>query len=377
MISPLDLLNYLTEQGIEFFTGVPDSQLKEFCNCLIKAYGVGNKHIIAPNEGNAVALATGYYLATGKIGMVYLQNSGLGNAVNPITSLADPKVYSIPVLYMVGWRGMPGVHDEPQHIKQGEITLSLLELLGIEYMILEKETSLDDINKTFNDKFIPALNQGKSVAFVVKKGSFLAEVSYQHKIEYTLKREDAIQIVLSHTSENDAVISTTGKISREVYEQRDMHKKGHEKDFLTVGSMGHASMIALQIAKQKPERNIWCLDGDGAMLMHTGALALIGACKPKNFRHILLNNNAHESVGGLPTVSTSVDFPALARACGYKATFKVQDEESLQQVLINLKNDKGPVLIEIDVSNTSRNDLGRPKTSPIQNKLEFMNYLND
>lgn len=377
MISPLDLLNYLTEQGIEFFTGVPDSQLKEFCNCLIKAYGVGNKHIIAPNEGNAVALATGYYLATGKIGMVYLQNSGLGNAVNPITSLADPKVYSIPVLYMVGWRGMPGVHDEPQHIKQGEITLSLLELLGIEYMILEKETSLDDINKTFNDKFIPALNQGKSVAFVVKKGSFLAEVSYQHKIEYTLKREDAIQIVLSHTSENDAVISTTGKISREVYEQRDMHKKGHEKDFLTVGSMGHASMIALQIAKQKPERNIWCLDGDGAMLMHTGALALIGACKPENFRHILLNNNAHESVGGLPTVSTSVDFPALARACGYKATFKVQDEESLQQVLINLKNDKGPVLIEIDVSNTSRNDLGRPKTSPIQNKLEFMNYLND
>ena len=376
MLDSNELLEFLFEQGIDFFAGVPDSQLKEFCNCLIRTLGV-KQHIIAPNEGNAVALAAGYHLATGKIGMVYMQNSGLGNAINPITSLIDPKVYAIPVLFMIGWRGMPGVHDEPQHVKQGEITLRLLHVLDIDYFLLEKETTMDDVRAIFRQQFLPALRQGKSTAFVVKKGAFKAEEPYIYENGYKLVRERAIQLVLNNIDESDVVVSTTGKISREVYEQRDINDEGHRKDFLTVGSMGHSSMIALQISEQKPERRIWCLDGDGAILMHTGTMALIGSRMPENFIHIILNNCAHESVGGLPTVSSSIDFPAIARACGYLATYKVQDEMSLLNILDKIRLQKGPILLEIGVSNSSRDDLGRPKTSPIQNKTDFMSFLQD
>lgn len=377
MISPRKMVDFLMEQGIDFFTGVPDSQLREFCDYLMQELGIGKQHIIAPNEGNAVALAAGYHLATGKIGMVYMQNSGLGNAINPATSLADPKVYAIPLIYMIGWRGMPGIHDEPQHAKQGEITLQLLDVLGMEYTLLGPETTLEEVGTIFQERFLPSLSQGKSVAIVVKKGGFQAGNPYDHKTSCTLNRERAIELVLSHTTESDVVVSTTGKISREVYEQRERYGEGHGKDFLTVGSMGHASMIALQIAEQKPERRVWCLDGDGAMLMHTGALALIGARKPRNFYHVLLNNFVHESVGGLPTVANTTDFPALALACGYTAAYKVKDEAALLQILDAVKVKEGPILIEIDVSNGSRADLGRPKTSPVLNKEEFMGFLND
>ena len=375
MISPNKMVDFLREQEINFFTGVPDSQLREFCDCLMQKFGIGKQHIVAPNEGNAVALAAGYHLATGKNGLVYMQNSGLGNAINPSTSLIDPKVYAIPLIYMIGWRGMPGMHDEPQHVKQGEITLQLLDVLGIEYMLLSQETTLDDVRKIFDERFQPALSQGRSVAIVVKKGGFQAENTYEHASSYTLNRERAIELVLSNTAQADAVVSTTGKISREVYEKRDLHGEGHSKDFLTVGSMGHASMIALQIAEQRPERGIWCLDGDGAMLMHTGAMALVGARKPRNFYHVLLNNLVHESVGGLPTVANTTDFPALALACGYRTAYKVKDESTLIEILDTLKVAEGPVLLEIEVGNGSRADLGRPKTSPVQNKEDFMRFL--
>lgn len=376
MIHPSDLLDFLLDHEIDFFTGVPDSQLREFCDYLTQVLGINRQHIIAPNEGNAVALAAGYHLATGKTGTVYMQNSGLGNALNPATSLVDPKVYAIPVLYMVGWRGMPGVHDEPQHVKQGEITLQLLNMLGIEYMLLDKETAMKDIQNNFDQRFLPALAKGKGVAIVVKKGGFQAGKPYIHEVPYSLSRECAIELILLHMDKADAVVSTTGKISREVYEQRNARGQGHERDFLTVGSMGHASMIALQIAENKPDRRIWCMDGDGSMLMHTGTLALIGARNPKNYVHVLLNNYVHESVGGLPTVASSIDFPAVAKACRYVETYKVQDESALMQALEEIKKKEGPILIEIGVNNGSRADLGRPKTSPIENKVSFMNFLN-
>ena len=375
MIHPKALLDLLYEQEIEFFTGVPDSQLREFCDYLTQTLGISNQHIVAPNEGNAVALAAGYHLATGKIGMVYMQNSGLGNAVNPMTSLVDPKVYAIPLVYMIGWRGMPGIHDEPQHVKQGEITIDLLNLLGIHSILLSKESTIEEVATSFQQTLLPALKEGKSVAFVVKKGAFESVTKYHHKVSSTLSRERAIELILQNTEEQDAIVSTTGKISREVYEQREFHQQGHNKDFLTVGAMGHSSMIALQIAEQKPQRRIWSLDGDGAMLMHTGALALIGSRQPSNFIHVLLNNYVHESVGSIPTVAESINFLEIAKACGYQAVYQVQDEATLIQTIQHIKTELGPILIQVNVSNGSREDLGRPKTSPIQNKTDFMQFL--
>lgn len=375
MIHPGEFLSFLYEQGIDFFTGVPDSQLGEFCDYIIQSIGIGKQHIVAPNEGNAVALATGYHLATGKTGMVYMQNSGLGNAMNPITSLADPKVYSVPLLYMIGWRGMPGERDEPQHIKQGEITLDLLKLLGIDFIILDKENTMEEVADFFKKRFVPALKEGRSVAFVVKKGAFKSTDKYTHDVPYKLLRERAIELILKNIELQDAIVSTTGKISREVYEQRDFYEEGHNKDFLTVGAMGHSSMIALQIAEQKPEKRIWCLDGDGAMLMHTGALALIGSRQPSNFIHVLLNNYVHESVGGIPTIAESINFLGIAQACGYKTAYQVQDEVGLIQTMKHIKTEEGPILIQINVSNSSRKDLGRPKSSPFQNKIDFMRFL--
>lgn len=375
MIQPKELLDFLGEEGIDFFTGVPDSQLREFCDYITQTLGIGRQHIVAPNEGNAVALATGYHLATGKIGMVYMQNSGLGNAVNPATSLADPKVYAIPLVYMIGWRGMPGAPDEPQHVKQGEITLDLLKLLGIDFILLGKESTMEEVMSRFKEVFLPALQEGRSVAFVVKKGAFESVEKYVHDVPYKLSREKAIELILKNTGEQDAIVSTTGKISREVYEQRELHGDSHNKDFLTVGAMGHSSMIALQIAEQKPDRHIWCLDGDGAMLMHTGTLALIGARKPRNFTHILLNNYVHESVGSIPTVASSVDFPTIAQASGYQEVYRVHDEAALLKLIHDVELEEGPTFIQVDISNDSREDLGRPKTSPVQNKTEFMQFL--
>jgi phosphonopyruvate decarboxylase len=375
MVDAAAFLEELEKRGFAFYTGVPDSQLKGFCDQLMLTLGIGDRHIIAPNEGNAVALAAGYHLATGKTAVVYMQNSGLGNAVNPITSLIDPKVYAIPVLFIIGWRGTPGIHDEPQHVKQGEITPELLEILGIDYFVVEKDTSLDGVLETLDTRFLPALREGRSAAIVVKKGGIGPVPSSVPDNGRKLSRERAIQIILGRASATDVVVSTTGKISREVYEYRDAAGQSHERDFLTVGSMGHASMIALQVAERSPGRRVWCLDGDGAMLMHAGSLALIGARRPRNFIHVLLNNFAHESVGGMPTIAGSVDFLGLAKACGYAGSCRVDDETGLVKRLAELNEHKGPFLLEVDVSTGSRPDLGRPKTTPIENKTGFMDFL--
>lgn len=359
---------------MDFYAGVPDSQLKALCNYLMDEYGCDPAHhVIAANEGNAAALAAGYHLATGKVPVVYLQNSGLGNIVNPVASLLNEKVYGIPCLFIVGWRGEPGVHDEPQHIFQGEITLSLLENLNIPAFVIDKTTTPEEVEGKLAE-YRPLFAQGKQAAFVVRKGALAYSGKPSYGNSHTMTREAAIGQILAAAGDGP-VVSTTGKASREVFEYRAAQNQGHGHDFLTVGSMGHSSSIALGIALQKKDRRVWCLDGDGAALMHLGAMAVIGTSRPANLIHIVLNNEAHESVGGLPTAAGGVDLCAVARACGYPRTFCVDGPEELSKALEAAKEGKQLTLIEVKCALGARDDLGRPTTTPRENKAAFMAAL--
>lgn len=370
MINVSDFIDYLNSVGIDFFCGVPDSQLSPFCDYIEK----NCNNIIAANEGNAVGIASGYHLSTSKTPIVYLQNSGLGNIVNPVSSLTHEKVYSIPIVYVIGWRGQPGVHDEPQHIKQGAITLDLLSLLDIEYAVINKETTLEELKNIFENEFLEKLSSGNSVAIVVSKGAF-EDYKIEKSNENTLSREEAIQTIVDYLGEDDMIVSTTGKTSRELFEYREAKNQGHGNDFLTVGSMGHSSSIALGIALNNKDKKIICFDGDGAVLMHMGSLALSGNEKAPNLYHIMFNNSAHESVGGLPTVMSDICITDVVLACGYNAAYNASNIDELNEVLPKFLNDCGPVFLNIDVSIKSRKDLGRPTTTPIENKNDFMKKL--
>lgn len=373
MISPKCFFEELKCHGIDFYTGVPDSLLKNLC-----AYITDNlpssQHIIAANEGGAVGLASGYHLATGKIPVVYMQNSGLGNTVNPLMSLTDKLVYNIPVLLIIGWRGEPGVKDEPQHLKQGLVTLPLLETLGIKYeLLVEDERSLPEQV----ERAVAYMKEtGEAFGLVVRKDTF---DSYKPQIipdsSLTLDRERAIELITGTILDHDVIVSTTGKISRELFEYRASMNQGHQQDFLTVGSMGHASQIALGVALNQPNRNVYCFDGDGATIMHTGNMAIIGTVAPKNYFHIVFNNGAHDSVGGQPTVGFKVDIPAVARAFGYKTVISVDNEADLICQLKDLTKRQAPLLLEVKVKKGARNDLGRPTTTPIENKKALMSFL--
>jgi phosphonopyruvate decarboxylase len=358
-----------------FYTGVPDSQLKPLCDYLMDTYGISNKHIIAANEGNAVALAAGYHLSTGKIPCVYLQNSGLGNIINPIASLLNDKVYAIPCIFIIGWRGEPHVHDEPQHIFQGEITLKLLEIMDVEYLIIDKNTTEEDL-KSEIIKLKHVFKLGKSLAFVVKKGGLIYEKMVEYKNDNVLLREDIIRTIVD-VAGDDVIVSTTGKTSRELFEIREEKGQSHNKDFLTVGSMGHSSSIALGIALNKPNTRVWCIDGDGAALMHMGAMATIGAKKPTNLIHLVINNGSHESVGGQPTVANEISFQKIAQNCGYKDSYCIANLNQLKATLNEIEHKEGPIFIEVKTSIGSRDNLGRPTTTPIQNKVAFMKYLRE
>ena len=278
-------------------------------------------------------------------------------------------------IFVIGWRGEPGVHDEPQHIFQGEITLKLLDDLDIKYMVVSKETKEEEIKEKMN-QFQEELKKGKTVSFVIKKGALKYDGKVEYKNDYTMKREEIIEHILK-ISKDDPVVSTTGKASREVFEIRERNKEGHAKDFLTVGSMGHSSTIALGIAFNKPDKKIWCIDGDGAALMHMGAMGIIGAFAPKNYIHILINNGSHESVGGMPTVALNMNFVQIAQACGYKNAVSVDNFEDLDKVLLEAKNRNELSFVEIKCSIGARDNLGRPTTTPIENKNGFMKYLNE
>jgi len=360
--------------GSDFYTGVPDSQLKALCDCLINRYGIDPRHhVIAANEGNCVALATGYYLATGKVPVVYMQNSGEGNAINPIASLTNEKVYSIPMLFVIGWRGEPGVHDEPQHIYQGQITEKLLDIMDIDHAVVSKNTTEEAVRGAM-ERFRNSLRKGKSAAFIVKKGAleFKGDVDYTNRNH--LCREEIIRQIVKVTGQ-DPIVCTTGKASRELFEIREENGQSHEMDFLTVGSMGHSSSIALEIAVQKPEKKVWCIDGDGAVIMHMGAMAVIGASAPENLVHIVINNEAHETVGGMPTVAGTVDFVTVAKACGYINTASAGDLEELRRELQKAKESSRLTFLEVKCAIGARANLGRPTTSPVDNRDGFMKYL--
>ena len=360
--------------GSDFYTGVPDSQLKALCNYLMDAYGIDPKHhIIAANEGNCTALAAGYHLATGKIPVVYMQNSGEGNVINPVASLMNDKVYAIPCVFIVGWRSEPGVHDEPQHIYQGEVTLKLLEDMDIAYFVISKETTEDELAAKMAE-FKEILAIGKQVAFVVRKGALEFDRKVKYENNNSMTREEVIRHIVDFTGD-DSIISTTGKASRELFEIREARGENHKKDFLTVGSMGHASSIALGIALQKPDKKIWIIDGDGAALMHMGAMAVIGATAPKNIVHIVINNSAHETVGGMPTVASKIDLVAIAKGCGYPEAVSVDSFEKLDVELKAAKQRNELSLFEVKCSIGARENLGRPTTTARENKKYFMEYI--
>jgi len=360
--------------GSDFYTGVPDSQLKALCNYLMNEYGIDPKHhVIAANEGNCTALAAGYHLATGKVPVVYMQNSGEGNIINPVASLLNDKVYAIPTVFIVGWRGEPGLHDEPQHIYQGEVTVKLLEDMDIKTFAIGKDTTDEEVEAVMAD-FREVLAKGKDVAFVIRKGA----ISYDGKVKYandnTMIREEIIQHIVRASGE-DPIVSTTGKASRELFETRVANDQSHKYDFLTVGSMGHSSSIALGVAINKPNTRIWCVDGDGAVLMHMGSMAVLGANAPKNMVHVVINNGAHETVGGMPTVAAKIDLVAIAKACGYPNAVCVDTFEDLDKELEAAKNRNELSLIEVKCSIGARDDLGRPTTTALENKENFMDYL--
>ena len=371
-------LNILEDLGDGFYSGVPDSLLSPFIDALMDRYdGVSDKHIVAANEGAAVGLAVGHYLATARSGIVYMQNSGIGNAVNPICSLLHEKVYSIPVIFVIGWRGEPGEKDEPQHVFQGEITLELLDCLEIPYAVISKET--DIIEAETIEALRGYIKNGKSVAFVIRKDALSNSKKFKYTSNAILSREDALKTILDVTNTNsgEVYVCTTGKLSREVFEIREQQRIGHGCDFLTVGSMGHSLMIACGIALAKPERRIFCLDGDGAVLMHMGSLAVTGVHSPKNIVHVVINNGAHETVGGLPAVSNQLNLWETARTLGYKRAFRADSLDDLMNIL-NIVNNigmEGPIFVEILCNLASRIDLGRPTNTPIQNKNELMDYL--
>ena len=360
--------------GSDFYTGVPDSQLKALCNYLMDTYGIDPKHhIIAANEGNCTALAAGYHLATGKVPVVYMQNSGEGNIINPVASLLNDKVYAIPCIFIIGWRGEPGIHDEPQHIYQGEVTTKLLDDMGIENFSIGKDTTdveVEEVMKGFREK----LSQGLDVAFVIRKGALTDAPYVEYKNENHMVREEIIQHIVAVSGE-DPIVSTTGKASRELFETRVANDQSHKYDFLTVGSMGHSSSIALGVAISKPEQRIWCIDGDGAVLMHMGSMAVLGNNKPKNLIHVVINNEAHETVGGMPTVAGSIDLVAIAKACGYPNAVSVDNFNELDRELEAAKTRRELSLIEVKCSIGAREDLGRPTTTALGNKQRFMEYL--
>ena len=362
--------------NVDFYTGVPDSLLKPLCNYLMDAYGIDSKHhMIAANEGNCTAIAAGYHLATGKVPAVYMQNSGEGNVINPLASLLNDKVYAIPMIFIVGWRGEPGVHDEPQHIYQGEVTVKLLEDMDVAAYVVTKETTEEELDAKMQ-VFRSLLAKGKDVAFVVKKGALSFEKNVEYSNKNHMRREEIIEHIVN-VSKEDPILSTTGKASRELFEIREKNGQSHKYDFLTVGSMGHTSSIALGVALQKPQQKIWCIDGDGAMLMHMGAMAVIGANKPSNLVHIVINNGAHETVGGLPTVASEINLVKMAEACGYPYAVRVSEFEQLDKELQAAKERRELTLIEVECAIGAREDLGRPTTTALENKENFMRYLQE
>jgi phosphonopyruvate decarboxylase len=370
MLNAGDLLREMLDRGIGFFAGVPDSLLAPFCASLARL--PRSEHVIAANEGAAIGLAIGHYLARGAVPLVYMQNSGLGNAVNPLTSLADPEVYGVPLVLLIGWRGAPGEPDEPQHAKQGRITPDLLDVLEIPYQVLDGDCA--EPAALVRRALAVARRRSGPSAIVVRRGAFAPHTPSMAAPRFPLKREEAIAALLAGLDPNSPIVATTGMIGRELFELRSRTGAGHARDFLCVGGMGHASQVALGLALARPGRKIVCLDGDGAALMHLGGLATIGA-SGASILHVVLNNGQHGSVGGQPTVALEIDLPGAARALGYAEASRVETAAELGGALVDVRSTTGPALLEVRVAPGERADLGRPTIWPQDAKRRFMEAL--
>ncbi|MFP4051680.1 MAG: phosphonopyruvate decarboxylase [Thermoplasmata archaeon] len=372
MINCEDFAEICKKHGFTFFSGVPDSTFKSWMSSLENS---DLTNVIAVNECEATGICAGYHLSTGNIGVLYMQNDGFGKTVNPLTSLCDPEVYNIPVLLMIGWRGEPGKKDAPQHKKMGEILLPLLDLLEIPYKIIPDDISkTDDILKKAK-KYMQ--NNNKPYAIIIRKGIFEKSSSEINSDSKKMGREEALREIMEHLDGDEIIVSTTGKLSRELYEYRVEENDGFERDFYNIGAMGCAQSIALGIALQKKEKEVFVFDGDGSVLMQMGGLATIGQSSPKNFNHIIFDNRAYDSTGGQPTSSNTVDFKKVALACNYNYGKIAKNEEELEKNLQDSKNIDGPGLLVVEVKKGARDDLGRPEKDPVEYKIDFMNSLGD
>jgi len=374
MIDANAFLALLQSHGVGFFAGVPDSLLSPLSAQLLETVPA-DRHIIAANEGSALALVAGYHLATGAVGCAYMQNSGLTNAISPLTSLLDAEVYSVPALLVIGWRGemVAGkqLKDEPQHAKMGRITLDLLSCLEIPHAVLHAEA--EDVAECVERILACARTQSRPVALVVRQGTFSGDAAAATASPCALTREEALAAVIGALPDDAVVVSTTGKVSRELYELRVARGEQSYGDFLTVGSMGHALQIASGVALARPEKTVVCIDGDGALIMHMGGLATSAALP--NLVHIVMNNGAHESVGGQPTNGFLIDMPGLARACGYAAAWRACETGEVARAVAQALSARRSSFVEIRTSATSRHDLSRPKGSPREAKRVFMHRI--
>jgi len=364
---------------VQFYAGVPDSLLKDFVSC-VKAFVPGNRNIVTSNEGSAIALAAGHYLSTGKIPVVYLQNSGLGNTTNPIVSLTHPEVYGIPILLLIGWRGEPSKKDAPQHSVQGRLSPNMCQSMDLQYSILPsyKDGAAALVKIAFRHMRVAKA----PYAFLVKKNTFSLYSELPENFDlveghsYKLSREDALRIILSQLNSSDIVVGSAGFLSREIFEIREQSSdKSHSSDFLTVGSMGHSPSIALGIAMEKRDRQVFDIEGDGSFIMHMGSSVTIGSIKPKNFKQIVINNGVHDSVGAQPSGAFTIDIRAVAKACGYHSVFYAETAEQIRDNIAKLRKVEGPALMEIRVRPGARKDLGRPTGSFQQSKEQFMQFL--
>lgn len=375
MISPKHFFDTLTKNGFHDYVGVPDSLLKNFCSYITDH---ASSHIISTNEGSALAYASGQYLKNNYPSVVYLQNSGFGNLINPLLSLNDEKVYSIPALLIIGWRGEPGVSDEPQHIKQGEIMIQLLNSLNLDYCVMDSNSSATDIVQMAANYL---KDKKKPFAILVKKNTFSSyvcksQVSFIKNFDSLPLREEILDALIKNIDNKSLFITTTGYCSREIYELRETLNQSHSRDFMTVGSMGHVLSIAHGICSKEKNKKVFCIDGDGSLLMHMGALSLNHILKPKNLFHILINNGSHDSVGGQDTNAFSVDFARLSKALGYKQYFSSISIQDINDQAPDIICAEGPIFWEILSKKGSRENLGRPKSTPKENLKEFIDNIN-
>jgi len=377
MIDCEEFFQALERRGIGYFTGVPDSTFGEWIAFLTAEHGKRVTHRIAAIERDAVAWAAGYAAATGRLPMVYMQNSGLGNAVNPLTSLAAREVYAIPMLLMIGWRGEPGIHDEPQHALMGKITLPMLEVLGVPHRIVGPDVRQAE---QAIEEAVQAAAQGRSFALVVRPKTFAPYGAASVQAGTAggggrLLREAAIRILADGMGERSLIVSTTGKTSRELYAYRKEKGEPHDRDFLMVGSMGCALAFAAEIALQKPFADVYVFDGDGALLMSAGSLSAVGYYAPSNLCHIVFDNGSYESTGGQPSTSATVDFARLALAFGYRGARVLAPTADLAAEARRMRAEGGPRMLVVPVAGGSRPDLARPTSSPTENKLAFTGRL--